>query len=290
VRDEERRETFLQERVERPERLGRRTRLELHELRRLLEPHECVGEPVRRVAELGCAAVGLELPLRREQQVHAGCRDRSEHEEQCALEPAAYPAQLDHRCGQHDHRCLQHDVAVLHVGELVRDHALELGGRTRGQDSGAESERRVRGAAPGRECDRQAVGNEIEARLHDARPRGEPLDRRMQQRRLRDRKLPRAHHAEHDAIERPVRADDEQQRAEDEDRQKPHAVERPADEREQSAHTGQQDPRLHDVAHGDEAAHYASSESGPPPFEPSSSSSPRGGQSSFACASQRLEQ
>ena len=74
-------------------------------------------------------------------------------------------------------------------------------------------------------------------------------------------------------------------------REQPHAADRPADEREHAADADEQEPRLDDVAEGDEAAHGSSSgSSGSLPPEPSSSSSPRGGQSSFGCASQRLEQ
>ena len=66
VRDEERREALLRERVRRVERLGRRARLERHEPHRLLEPEQRVGETVRRVAQLCREAVGLVLALRRE--------------------------------------------------------------------------------------------------------------------------------------------------------------------------------------------------------------------------------
>ena len=65
MRDEERGEAFLHERIERPERLGRRARFELDELRSLLEAQKRVGEPVRRVAKLGRAPVRLELTLGR---------------------------------------------------------------------------------------------------------------------------------------------------------------------------------------------------------------------------------
>ena len=48
-----------------------------------------VGEPVRRVAELGGEPVGVVLALRREQEVHERRGDRREHEEQRPLEEAA---------------------------------------------------------------------------------------------------------------------------------------------------------------------------------------------------------
>jgi hypothetical protein len=43
------------------------------------------------------------------------------------------------------------------------------------------------------------------------------------------------HHAEHRPVERPVGADDEQQRAEDEDRQQPDPADRPAGKGEDAA-------------------------------------------------------
>ena len=61
-----------------------------------------------------------------------GRGDRAEHEQQRALEPAADAAQLDDRGGEHDGAGLDDDVAVTHVRELVREHALELGRRARG--------------------------------------------------------------------------------------------------------------------------------------------------------------
>src|SRR5581483_8902921 len=89
--------------------------------------------------------------------------------------------------------------------------------------------------------------------LQHAGARREPLDRRMEQRRLGDEQLARAHHPEHDAIERPVRAADEQQPAEDEDREQPQAADTPADEREHAADCEEEEPRLRDVACRDEA-------------------------------------
>jgi hypothetical protein len=102
MRGEERREPFLEKRVERPERLGRRRRFELDELGGLLEAQQRVGKPVRRAAQLGCATVRLELALRRDQHVHARRCDRPEHEEQRTREEAADAAQLDRRGSQHD--------------------------------------------------------------------------------------------------------------------------------------------------------------------------------------------
>src|SRR5204862_7326863 len=94
---------------------------------------------------------------------------------------------------------------------------------------------------------------------------------------------------EHDAVEGPIRAADEQERAEDEDRHQPHAADPPADEREQTGDAEKQEPRLQDVAGRNQRSGPGSPPSAPP-GGPSSSSRPRGGQSSFCGASQRLEQ
>jgi hypothetical protein len=135
MRHEECGEPFLEERVERPERLGRGARRELDELRRLVEADQRVRKAVWRLAELGGQTVSLELALRGEQHVDEGCGDRPEHEEHRPLEPAADSAQLDRRGGEDDDHGLQCDVAVLHMGQLVREHALELSRRARGEEA-----------------------------------------------------------------------------------------------------------------------------------------------------------
>ena len=73
-----------------------------------------------------------------------------------------------------------------------------------------------------------------------------------------ERKLSRPEHPEHDAVEGPVRAGREQERAEDEDRGEPYAAERPADEPEQAGEREDEQPRLDDVAERDEHAYDAS--------------------------------
>src|SRR5262249_43648928 len=120
--------------------------------------------------------------------------------------------------------------------------------------------------------------------------RREALDRRMEQRRLRDRQLAGADHAEDDAVERVVRAADEQQAAECEERHDAHAADRPADEREDAGDPEQEQPPLQHIAGGDQRWGSGRGPSESPFGGSSSSSRPRGGQSSFCGASQRLEQ
>src|SRR6266511_1250144 len=62
--DEQRREAFLGERIDRVERLRCRRRLEWKQLFRLLEADQRVGEAVRRAAEPGRRPVGRELAFR----------------------------------------------------------------------------------------------------------------------------------------------------------------------------------------------------------------------------------
>ena len=156
-----RRQALLGERVDRVERLGRRARLEGHELARLVEPEQRVGEPVRGAEQLGGGAVGLELPLRREEEVLRRGRDRREHEQQRALDEAADAAALDERgAGEHDRGGDQH-VAVADVRELVREHALELG---RGADRDEAARDRERRAARARGRPRTRAGTQSGSR------------------------------------------------------------------------------------------------------------------------------
>ena len=137
---------LLVERVDRVERLGRRARAELDELVRLLEPQQRVGEAVRRLADRGRGAVGDELAPRREQQMHERGRERAEHEQERTLEPAADPAQLDERGGDDDGDRLHEHVPAGDVRELVREHAVELGGRGGREQALADGDRRAAAA------------------------------------------------------------------------------------------------------------------------------------------------
>jgi len=83
----------------------------------------------------------------------------------------------------------------------MRALLFELRRRARADATGADGDRRRRRPATRCKRERHAVGNDVELRLEDVGLRCEPLDRRMQDRRFRNRQLARAHHAEHDAIE-----------------------------------------------------------------------------------------
>src|SRR5206468_4895552 len=91
----------------------------------------------------------------------------------------------------------------------------------------ADRERGAARPAPRGECAGQAVRDEIEARLDNARERGETLDGRVEAGRFGKRKLARADEAERDPVGRPVERRAEQRAAEHEDRQQAVAPEDP---------------------------------------------------------------
>ena len=141
------------------------------------------------------------------------------------------------------------------------------------------------GAAARRKRPREAVRDQVQPRLDHAGPQREPLDRRVERRRLAGKQLPRPDHPHRDPVGVPVRADAEQQAAEDEDRCDPVAAQPPAERPERRRADAEQD------AH---ALRRCGSPARRPRIYPrrrsrSSSASPRGGQSGSG-ASQRLEQ
>src|SRR2546430_17680207 len=94
---------------------------------------------------------------------------------------------------------------------------------------------------------RMSVGQEVEAGLGDADSRGEAGNRGVQRRRLPDRKLAGADHAESHAVGPPVRGRGDEQPEEDEQRAEPVTAEQPADRGESGAASYEQEPDLEDV-------------------------------------------
>ena len=96
-----------------------------------------------------------------------------------------------------------------------------------------------------------AAWEDVKPRPADAGPRGEALDRRVQQRRLRDRELTRAERCEDDP--RPVPEDRRrhEQADDEEDARQPKAADPPA-ERECRHEAAEKKPRLQDVPHREE--------------------------------------
>src|SRR6266545_5682351 len=126
MRHEQRGQPDLEKRVDRVERLCGRTAYERNELGSLVEPDQGICHRMWRVADCRGRSVRQELALRREEEMNEGRSERSEEPEQDALEPAADPAELEHRRGEHDDGRLHDDVAMPHVRELMRQHGLEL--------------------------------------------------------------------------------------------------------------------------------------------------------------------
>ena len=81
--------------------------------------------------------------------VRARCRDRAEDEQERSVgdQPPTRLASISEAASDDD-RGLDRDVAVLHVRDLVREHAFELGRRARADAAGADGERRVGGPRP----------------------------------------------------------------------------------------------------------------------------------------------
>ena len=172
VRDEERGEALLGERVRRVERLGRRARLERDELHRLLEAQQRVGEAVRRVAELGGEAVGLELALRREQQVHERRGDAGR-----ARTGASAGAQPPRRDGSTIAAATMTAIVWTSTSRWRRCASScatipssSAGDATPSSPTESASTGAAARAAARRERARIAVAEHVEPRLDDARP------------------------------------------------------------------------------------------------------------------------
>src|SRR6266511_45527 len=184
-----------------------------------------------------------------------GCGHGAEPEEERTLEPAADSARLHQRRRDHHRADLDEHVAVADVRDVVREHALELRGRKRLEQTGADDERRRARAAAGGKRPWETVRDQVQLRFHDPGNCREPLDRGMEQGRLSGNKLTRADEPEHDPVRVPVQAEAEQEPAEDEDREQLVAVQEPAEAAEQRAQAGEQQPGLQEVAKSEPPLH-----------------------------------
>ena len=133
---------------------------------------------------------------------------------------------------QHDRR-LDDDVAVAHVRQLVREHALHLGGRQR-EEARGEGDRRRPDAAAGREPERRPSFDDEQAGLHDLRAGGKARDHRVEVWILALRHLTRTEHPHEGAIGHPVRGEAEQKTGEGEDRGQPQAADGVPEEPQQT--------------------------------------------------------
>ena len=206
----------------------------------------------------GRGAIGGELAARREQQVGEGRRDRREDEEERALEPAGEPRHLDQEAGEHGHRRLDEHVAVRDVDELVGEDPVELGRRRSREQPRADRQRRAARAAARCKRARVAVAEEVELRPRDAGARREPLDGRLQKRRLGRDELTRADHSRRDAVEVPVQTGRREQDAEHSERRGPVAAGPPEERPHRCAASQKEEPGLRQVPRRGQEPHGAS--------------------------------
>ena len=133
-----------------------------------------VDEPVRRSGDRRAAGIGRELARPRDGRLDQAGGDRREdhHEQQrrgvralavvtAAAEEHREPRRHHDRRGDRRGHRADEDVAVLHVRELVGDHAIEFFRAERAQDAFGGSHRRVLRVAPGRKRVRRAVGDDV---------------------------------------------------------------------------------------------------------------------------------
>ena len=103
------------------------------------------------------------------------------------------------RAQQRGVRLCEH-VAGADVRELVREDRFELARRERREQAGADRDRRAPRPTTDDAGARKPVVDQLQLRRKDSELRREPIDRRAQERVLRERERPRAEHPE----ERPV--------------------------------------------------------------------------------------
>src|SRR5436309_2801408 len=217
MRDKQRGQADLEKRVDRVERRGGRAAAERNELGGLVESYESVGHRMWRVADRRRGSVREELTLRRKQQMDEGRGKWPQEPEQHALKPAADPAELEQRCGEHDDGRLYHDVAMPHVCEFVRQHCLELRRGCGRQQPCADRERGAARPATRGERTGKTVVHQVQPRLCDAGACREALDRGVEPRCSPYWELARADEAESDSVRVPVGRAGKENPEEDED-------------------------------------------------------------------------
>ena len=277
----------LGERVDRVERLGRRARLELDELRRLLEADQRVREAVRRVAELGgergrprtrasARAAGGRTPRATGPSTKRNAR---------WSKPPIRLTLDERRRDDHGRRSgrARRGCGRARARARARPRARPAGERR--EQPGADRERRAAAAPrPTTSARGKPSSSSVEPRLRDPGSRGEPLDRRVEQRaprraRTRARRPSRARRGRRTSTRRPRRAATQKR-----EQRRRRARRRAASRRRRRAAASSRDeqPGLEDVAR-DRDAHAAAVSLRRPRRRAvvlrSSSSSPRGGQS-----------
>ena len=139
-------------------------------------------------------------------------------------------------------------VPVVHVAQLVRQHALQLAPVQDVHDARRHRDGRVARVAARGERVRLRRGQEVDLRLRHARARGQPLHHLMQPRRLLIRQRLRAVDGQRDAVAEPVRAEVHHHREEARHRQALRSAEPLTDDEHQRRQARQQHGRLQCVA------------------------------------------
>ena len=234
MRDEERRQALLGERIDGVERLRRRARLERDEVAGAVElaaarPRARRRSRAARDAIRSAASSRLGESRRWTNAAAIGPSTASSARsnqppirERSTRTTASMTAEVCVRTSRR--RTCASSCAITR---------LELGRRQRAEQAGRERDRRAGGPAAGGERARIAVRDQVELRRHDAELGRERVHGRAQERVLGERVLPGAEHPEQRAVR--VRVDGErgEQRAEDEHRRRLRPAERPAERAEE---------------------------------------------------------
>ena len=158
-----------------------------------------------------------------------GRGDRPEDEQQRPREKATEPARLHQRRREQHRERLREHVEAADVGELVRDHRVELLAAGDAQQPRRDDERGAAGPAPDDERPREAVVDQAELRRRDLELRRDPVGRRAQQRILGERERPRVEHSEQRPVTEPVDRDRRAECAEREQRRASLVPDQPAE-------------------------------------------------------------
>ena len=174
----------------------RRVGVERNPLRHGVDLLQRLGQPVRVAGDLRAAGVRRELARARNRHLdeHRGQRRQDDRREQrdrvvpaiAALAAPAVPAEdggvLRHAREHHDRRGerrgdgADEDVAMLHVRQLVRNDAFELGVGQHLQNAFGRRDRGVLGIAAGRERVRRRIRDDVDLRHRQHRLPRQALD------------------------------------------------------------------------------------------------------------------
>ena len=247
------------------EHVRRRWRRVLHDVAVLgivVELFERFRKVARIAAKAAAAFVGRIFAAARNRHLNQARRNRRQENREQAAEPAAViivaasaeeerhlrRPRDDARDGRRDAR--RQDVAVLHMRELVREHARELLIVQHAQDARRHGDRCMLGIAPRRECIRHVAFNDGDRRHREARPLREALDEPVELRRILARDFLRAIRPQHHRRTEPVRAEIHRNRNHEHQRSPRRPADRPADRNHDAGEECHQKKCLHRIHEG----------------------------------------